>query len=81
MEIGALARAGWSLGVDAGLGWTRWLASSVTSDWDLQRREYVSLGKALGYRHPCGCLSAQAGVSRRIGRGGVDAAVTVDLLP
>ncbi|MBX3127130.1 MAG: hypothetical protein KF718_10455 [Polyangiaceae bacterium] len=81
LELGALARAGWSLGVDAGLGWTRWLASSVTSDWDLQRREYVSLGKALGYRHPCDCLSAQAGVSRRIGRGGVDAVVTLDLLP
>jgi hypothetical protein len=78
---GWLDSRGVSAGGDVGIPWTRWLASSAGADADVGRRRWLAVRGALGYRHPCGCLSLLASAGRRVGRGGFDAEITLDLMP
>ena len=80
-RTGWLDRPGWTSGAALAVPWTRWLASSAAADYDVQNDELLGVRGATAYRHPCGCLSAAAWVGHRIGRPGLDAFVTVDLLP
>jgi hypothetical protein len=72
---------GWTAGGNLAVPWTSWLASSVAVDHDLTSERLLAIRGALGYRHRCGCLAAMAWAGHRIGRPGVDAALTVDLVP
>jgi hypothetical protein len=72
---------GWTAGGHLAVPWTSWLASSAAVDHDLTAQQLLAVRGALGYRHRCRCLAAAAWVGHRIGRPGVDAALTVDLVP
>lgn len=81
VSAGWFDRAGWTLGSALGVPWTSWMASTVSVDYDASARQLLGVRGTLGYRHPCGCLAAEAWAGHRFGRGGVDAGLTVDLLP
>jgi hypothetical protein len=72
-------RTGWSAGGRTGVLWTRWLTSAVDADYDLTRRTLLSVRGTIGYRHPCGCLAVTLWGGHRLGRGGVDSWLTIDL--
>jgi hypothetical protein len=72
---------GWSVGGGAVVPWTRFLASSADVDYDATARELLGVRGTLGYRHPCRCLAVAVWGSQRLGRPGVDAWITVDLMP
>lgn len=76
-----LDRPGWSLGASLGVPWFRELASEVGAEYDVNRERLLAWRTALGYRHPCGCIAALGRVGQRLGRDGVDAEVTLDLMP
>ncbi len=74
-------RPGVSVGGELGVPLTVWLASAIGADYDLSADELTGVRGSVGYRHPCGCLAALAWAGHRLGRDGVDAWLTVDLLP
>lgn len=76
-----LAEAGFSGAAELGVPWTRSLRTSVRADADLTAGELLALQGVLSYRHPCGCLGFTAAGAHRLGRGGVDIALSIDLLP
>jgi hypothetical protein len=79
--LGWYSLSGWSAGVDVVVPWTRWLASSVSVDHDLSADRWLGQRSSVAYRHPCGCLAVVGEVGRRLGREGIDASVTLDLVP
>jgi hypothetical protein len=72
---------GWTAGTSLAVPWTAWLASMAGVDRDLSAAEWLALHGSLAYRHPCGCLAAVAWAGHRVGRPGVDAWLTLDLIP
>jgi hypothetical protein len=80
-RAGRFDRVGWTLGGELGVPFTDWLASAFGGDYDLTSEQLLAVRGTLGYRHPCGCLAALAWVGQRLGRDGLDAWLTVDLLP
>ncbi len=72
---------GWTAGTSLAVPWTTWLSSRAGVDRDLSADEWLALHGSLGYRHPCGCLAAVAWAGHRVGRPGVDAWLTLDLIP
>jgi hypothetical protein len=80
-RVGFFDRPGWAAGGELAVPWFDWLASAVASDWDVSEGELLAVRGSLGYRHRCGCLAALAWVGHREGREGVDAWLTLDLLP
>jgi hypothetical protein len=80
-----------------GLGWLREPGTSVAggafvplglglhlegdSAWDLTSGSFVAADATLGYVHPCRCLRLAGSVARRLGRPGLDAFLSLDLLP
>jgi hypothetical protein len=81
LVVGWLDRSGWTAGGEALVPWTRWLSSSVGLDWDLIRPRWLGWRSGVAYRHPCGCLGLVGGASERVGRRGVDAWLSVQLVP
>jgi hypothetical protein len=73
--------SGWSAGVDLVVPWTAWLAASVSVDHDLSADRWLGQRSSVAYRHPCGCLAVVGEVGRRLGREGIDASFTLDLVP
>ncbi len=80
-ELDYLARGGISGGADLTVPWTSALSTIVRADADLEAGELLGLRGGLGYHHPCGCLAIDGGGARRVGRGGVDVWLTIDLAP
>jgi hypothetical protein len=80
-SVGWFDREGWTVGSALGMPWTSLLASTVGADYDATARRLLGVRGTLGYRHPCGCLAAEAWAGHRFGRRGVDAGLTVDLVP
>jgi hypothetical protein len=78
---GFLDARGLSAGGELMVPWTRWLATSVGADVDVTDSRWLAVRGALGYRHPCGCLAALGSAGRRVGRGGFDAELVLDLMP
>lgn len=72
---------GWSAGTRVVVPWTHWLASSVWLDYDVSAERWLGQGSNLAYRHPCGCLAVVGDVHRRLGRQGIDASLSLDLVP
>jgi hypothetical protein len=80
-ELELLAEAGFSGAAELGVPWTRAVRTSVRADADLTAGELLALQGVLTYRHPCGCLGFAAAGAHRLGRGGVDLALSIDLVP
>ena len=76
-----LDRPGWSAGTRLGVPWTRVLSTELGADADVTRARVLAWRAAIGYRHPCGCFSVLGQTGQRLGREGVDAEVTLDLMP
>jgi len=72
---------GWTAGTSLSIPWTAWLASRAGVDRDLSAEAWLAMHGSVGYRHPCGCLAAAAWAGYRVGRPGVDAWLTLDLIP
>jgi hypothetical protein len=73
--------SGYTAGGELGVPWTSTLASAAGADFDIEGQELLGVRGSLGYRHPCGCFAAVAWSGHRIARPGVDAWLTVDLIP
>lgn len=80
-RTGWFDRPGWSAGGRLHVPWSSWLATSVGTDFDVSREALLGMRGGLAYRHPCGCLAALGSAGKRLGRGGVDVAFTLDLMP
>lgn len=76
-----LDRPGWSLGSRAGVPWTKQIASAFAWEADLSQGTWLAWRSSLAYRHPCGCFAVLGRAGQRLGRGGFDADVTLDLMP
>ena len=74
-------RAGLSSGAEVMVRVGPSLSGAVGADVDVDREALLGMRGSLAYRHPCGCLAAVAWAGHRIGRRGVDAWLTVDLIP
>lgn len=73
--------SGYTVGGEVRVPWTRYLASALASDFDVESSELLGVRGSVGYRHPCGCFATVAWAGRRIARPGVDAWLTMDLMP
>ena len=76
-----LDRPGWSAGSRLGIPWTRELASQFATEADVSEGRFMAWSAAVGYRHPCGCFAVVGRTGQRVGRDGLDAEVTLDLMP
>lgn len=72
---------GLSSGAELMLKWSRALSTAVGADLDVKESTLLGVRGSLAYRHPCGCLATVAWAGHRLARGGVDAWLTVDLIP
>ncbi len=80
-SFGWLTGQGDSLGAELSLPVSRALAFSIGGDGDARRAELIAVRSAAAYRHPCGCFALSAWAGERTGRRGIDAWLTVDLIP
>jgi hypothetical protein len=78
---GFLARGGWTAGGRVSIPWWSLVTSSVGADFDLDRRELVGARAGIEVRDRCRCLVVRTAAAHRVGRGGVDVWVTIDLAP
>lgn len=72
---------GLTSGADFMLRWSQAVSTAVGGDLDMEHSQVLSLRGSLAYRHPCGCLATVAWAGHRLARRGVDAWLTVDLIP
>lgn len=73
--------SGWSAGSRLGVPWTREIATVFATEADVTRARWLAWRVALAYRHPCGCFAVLGRTGQRVGRDGLDAEVTLDLMP
>jgi len=76
---GFLAAPGWTGGARLGVPIGSRVTARGGADVDVDARELVAAVGAIELHDPCGCVVVRATASHRIGRGGVDAWVSVDL--
>lgn len=72
---------GLTSGGDFMLRWSQAVSTAVGGDLDMEHSRLLSVRGSLAYRHPCGCLATVAWAGHRLARDGVDAWLTVDLIP
>lgn len=72
---------GLSAGAETMLRLSSTLSSAFGGDYDVERERLLGVRGSLAYRHSCGCLATVAWAGHRLGRRGVDAWLTVDLIP
>jgi len=75
-----LDASGTSVGADAVVPLFRGYRAQAGGDADAQSSRVLAWRVGLLYAHPCGCLAATSWVSHRIGRAGVDAWLSLDLI-
>lgn len=80
-ERGAYDRSGVTTGAELTLElWSAlWLTGGA--DVDALEQELLAVRSSARYRHACGCFAVAGFGSRRVGRGGFDAGLSVDLMP
>jgi hypothetical protein len=76
---GFFVATGWTGGAEAGLPLGPRITVRAASDADLTAREIVAVGGAIEVHDPCGCVILRANAAERIGRGGVDVWLSIDL--
>ena len=78
---GFYAREGVTTGGRMGVPVTRALLLSAYGDYDPTAKELVDLGGSMTLRDSCGCATLRLAASHRVGRDGVDAALSLVLTP
>jgi len=76
-----LSEPGWSGGGSTLLRLGQRVRAEVAVDYDLSRERFLGGSAAVGYRHVCDCLGLSAWGGKRVGRQGVDLALSVELVP
>jgi hypothetical protein len=76
---GFLAAPGWTGGARLGIPLGARITTRGGADVDFEARELVAAVGSLELHDPCNCVVVRATASHRIGRGGVDAWLAVDL--
>jgi len=76
---GFLSTAGWTGGARVALPLGDRITARAGADLDIDAREIVAAIGALDFHDPCNCVVVRASVARRIGRGGVDAWLAIEL--
>ncbi len=79
--VAYLDTSGITGGAEVSIPWTAAVRTGARADVDLDARTLLAVKGLAEYRHPCGCFGLGLVVAHRMGRDGVDAAVTVDLVP
>jgi hypothetical protein len=80
-ELTAFAGPGTTLGAGIALPFPAVLRTTARADVDLQTARWLAVRGHSEYRHPCGCLSVGLAGAYRMGRKGLDLAVSLDLAP
>jgi hypothetical protein len=78
---GWLSQEGWTGAAEIAGELTRAVSARVSAEEDLTTRTLLQVRGALGYAHPCRCVSVDGFASKRLGREGVDVWVSIDLAP
>jgi hypothetical protein len=76
---GFLAATGWTGGARVAVPLGARITTRAGADVDFDARELVAALGAIELHDPCNCVVVRASAAHRIGRGGVDAWLTVDL--
>lgn len=80
-ELGALDREGLSTGADLTVAVASVLWVGGGADWEPSGGELLGVRGFARYRHACGCVALGAFSTKRAGRAGFDAGLSVDLMP
>jgi hypothetical protein len=80
-ELAFLAMDGWTGGAGLTIPWSPWLRTSGRAVGDLTGARLLAAGGVLEITHPCGCFALAAAGGYRFGREGIDATLTIDLMP
>jgi hypothetical protein len=72
---------GWSVGGEVRAKLGQAVAATIAVDEDLTSRALLATRASVGYAHPCRCISVDAFAAHRLGRGGIDVWVSIDLAP
>jgi hypothetical protein len=75
------SRTGWLIGEDLDIAFGHQVAFTTGFAYDVGHGTFVSEQASAAYRHPCGCLAASTRTDWRVGRGGWDVLVALDLMP
>jgi hypothetical protein len=78
-ESGFMSSSGWSGGARASLPLGSRVALRGGADVDLEARTLVAALAGIEVHDPCNCLVARLNGAHRIGRGGVDVWLSIDL--
>lgn len=76
---GFFVATGWTGGAEVGVPLGSRITVRGSGDADLTGRELVAVGGAVEVHDPCGCVVVRANAAERIGRGGVDVWLSIDL--
>jgi hypothetical protein len=76
---GFLTTVGWTGGARVALPLGDRITARAGADLDIDARKLVAALGALEFHDPCNCVVVRASVAHRIGRGGVDAWLAVEL--
>jgi hypothetical protein len=76
-----LRAPGWTGATEVFVPWGRGVSTGARADVDLDARTLLAVRATGAYRHPCGCFALGVVAAHRVGRDGVDAALTVDVAP
>jgi hypothetical protein len=80
-DLAYLAAAGWTGGAELSIPWGFGIRTGVRADVDLDAKTLLAIRGTAGYRHPCGCFGLGLLAAHRVGRDGVDVAVSLDVAP
>ncbi len=80
-DLAYLATPGWTGAAEGSVPWTRAIRTTARADVDLSARTLLAVRGLAEYRHPCGCFGLGLVGAHRVGRSGVDVALSLDLAP
>jgi hypothetical protein len=75
------SRPGWTTGTQLDVGLLDQVAAVAGISVDLEKEKLLAHRMGVAYRHPCGCLAASTMTGWRVGRGGWDVTLLLDLMP
>lgn len=80
-ELAYLSASGVTLGGELSIPWARTFRTAARGDVDLASGLLLAVRGLAEYRHPCGCFGLGLMAAHRLGRDGVDVALSVDVMP
>jgi hypothetical protein len=80
-DLAYLAASGWTGAAELSIPWTRAVRTSARADVDLDAHTLLAVRGLAEVRHPCGCLGLGLMAAHRVGREGVDVALSIDVAP